>query len=151
MSEEEFYMCAGMPLKAIVNFLHESQKGCPATDEFVRAQIMARKINIKVFKDSEIEDLKLRFYKLIVRYHLHDHTWMEIFRAYQQMWDTPACQADGSDIQTPTLKMMCIYLMLAPFDKDRTEQLVRARTHACAWPPHAWPPQKKHQSRLCIV
>ena len=75
-----------------------------------------------MFKDDEIEDLKLRFYKLIVRYHLHEHTWMEIFRAYQSMWDTPCLMADETT-RTHTLKCMALYLMLSPFDKDRTEQL----------------------------
>lgn len=56
---------------------------CLDTQEFVRANIMSKKINTKVFKDTEIEDLKLRFYTMIVRYHTDSHNWMEIFRAYQ--------------------------------------------------------------------
>ena len=112
----------GMGKREKTDFILEQVRLCLDTDEFVRAQIMARKINIKVFKSDEIEDLKLRFYKLIVRYHLHEHTWMEIFRAYEAMWDTPSLQSDEA-VRTPTLKCMCLYLMLAPFDKDRTEQL----------------------------
>ena len=112
----------GMGKREKTSFILEQVRLCLDTDEFVRAQIMARKINVKVFKDVEIADLKLRFYELIVRYHLHEHTWMEIYRAYEAMWDTPSLQASDSE-RTSCLKSMCIYLMLSPFDKDRTEQL----------------------------
>ena len=112
----------GMGKREKTDFILEQVRLCLDTDEFVRAQIMARKINVKVFKDDEIEDLELRFYKLIVRYHLHEHTWMEIYRAYESMWGTPSLQSSEEE-RTHTLKCMCIYLMLSPFDKDRTEQL----------------------------
>jgi len=111
----------GMGKREKTDFILEQVRLCLDTDEFVRAQIMARKINVKVFKDEEIEDLKLRFYRLIVRYHLHEHTWIEIYRAYQSMWDTPS--KGGAQDSSHTLKCMCIYLFLSPFDKDRTEQL----------------------------
>lgn len=111
----------GMGKREKTDFILEQVRLCLDTDEFVRAQIMARKINVKVFKDEEIEDLKLRFYRLIVRYHLHEHTWIEIYRAYQSMWDTPS--KGGAQDSAHTLKCMCIYLFLSPFDKDRTEQL----------------------------
>ena len=112
----------GMGKREKTQFILEQVRLCLDTDEYVRAQIMARKINVKVFKDEEIHDLKLGFYRLIVRYHLHEHTWMEIYRGYEAMWHTPMLQSDDAQ-RTHTLKCMCIYLMLAPFDKDRTEQL----------------------------
>jgi len=112
----------GMGKREKTDFILEQVRLCLDTNEFVRAQIMARKINVKVFKDVEIEDLKLRFYRLIVRYHLHEHTWMEIYRAYESMWDTPSLQAND-DERTQALKMLCIYLMLAPFGMERTQQL----------------------------
>jgi 26S proteasome regulatory subunit N5 len=112
----------GMGKREKTNFILEQVRLCLDSGEFVRAQIMARKINVKVFKSDEIEDLKLTYYNLIVRYHMHECTWMEIFRAYQAMWDTPSLQADA-DAAAANLKRQCIFLMLSPADKDRTEQL----------------------------
>ena len=66
--------------------------------------------------------MKLTYYNLIVRYHMHEHNWMEIFLAYQAMWSTPSLQAEAEQ-RASNLKRQCVYLMLAPFDKDRTEQL----------------------------
>ena len=64
----------------------------------------------------------MTYYALIVRYHRHEHTWMEIFSGYQSMWDTPSLMSDA-DAKSTNLKRQCIYLMLSPFDKERTQQL----------------------------
>ena len=34
-------------------------------------------------QDPELDDLKIRYYSMIVRYQLHNKKWMEVFRAYQ--------------------------------------------------------------------
>jgi len=112
----------GMGKREKTDFILEQVRLCLDTNEFVRAQIMSRKINVKVFKDESIADLKLRYYEMIVRYHLHEHTWMEIFRAYQAMWDTPKLLEDEA-AKERCLKRQCLYLMLAPFDNERSESM----------------------------
>ena len=113
----------GMGKREKTAFILEQVRLCLDTEDYVRAHIMARKINVKVFKDTELSDLKLTFYGHIVRYHLHTQTWMEIFSAYQSMWDTPSLQADDAE-KTKNLKRQCIYLMLSPFSEERTQQLL---------------------------
>jgi len=112
----------GMGKREKTDFILEQVRLCLDTEDFIRAHIMARKVNVKVFKDAELEDLKLSYYGHIVRYHLHNHKWMEIFAAYQSMWDTPSLQAD-TEAKSTNLKRQCMYLMLSPFDKERTQQL----------------------------
>ena len=95
---------------------------CLDTDEFVRAAIMSKKINIKVFKDVEIADLKLRYYTMIVRYQTNSHNWMEMFRAYQAMWDTPLLQQDPPAADR-VLKMQVLFLVLAPYDSEQSDAM----------------------------
>lgn len=111
----------GMDKREKTSFILEQVRLCLDTKEFVRAQIMARKINIKVFKDVEIEDLKLAYYALIVRYHLHSHNWLEIFRAYQSMWGTPALMSDEA-ARSRCLKLQCLYLVLSPYDHEQVSR-----------------------------
>ena len=112
----------GMGKREKTAFILEQVRLCLDTEDFIRAHIMAKKIQVKVFKDTDLEDLKLNYYTNIVRYHLNEHTWMEIFSAYQAMWDTPSLQSD--DVAKATnLKRQCIYLMLSPFSMERTQQL----------------------------
>ena len=84
----------GMGKREKTAFILEQMRLCLDTKEYVRAQIMTRKINVKVFNDAEIEDLKLEYYGHIVRFHSHSHTWMEIFRAYQSMWGAKTLMED---------------------------------------------------------
>lgn len=95
---------------------------CLDTKDFVRAHIMAKKIQIKIFKDVELEDLKTRYYTLIVRYHTHTHNWMEIFRAYQAMFDSPTLQSDQATADR-CLKLQVLFLVLSPFDNEQSEQM----------------------------
>ena len=112
----------GMDKREKTEYILEQVRLCLDTEEFVRAQIMAKKINIKVFKDVEIDDLKLRYYAMIVRYHTHTHNWMEIFRAYQAMWDSPALQKDQA-LADRCLKMQVLFLVLSPFDNEQSDQM----------------------------
>lgn len=112
----------GMGKREKTTFILEQVRLCLDTKEFVRAQIMAKKINVKVFADEEIEDLKLTYYAMIVRYHLHTHAWMEIFSAYQAMWSAKSLQADDAK-RTRCLKLQCIYLMLSPYDNEQSDAM----------------------------
>eukprot|EP00239_Pterosperma_sp_CCMP1384_P009624 CAMPEP_0197863672 /NCGR_PEP_ID=MMETSP1438-20131217/41321_1 /TAXON_ID=1461541 /ORGANISM="Pterosperma sp., Strain CCMP1384" /LENGTH=207 /DNA_ID=CAMNT_0043481661 /DNA_START=57 /DNA_END=677 /DNA_ORIENTATION=+ len=44
MSEETFYLLAGKPLPDMVQYLHETQLGGPATDEFVKEFLALKKV-----------------------------------------------------------------------------------------------------------
>ena len=112
----------GMGKREKTDFILEQVRLCLDTKEYVRAQIMARKINTKVFADAEIEDLKLKYYSLIVRYHNHSRAWMEIFRAYQAMWGTKSIMEDKAACER-NLKMQCIYLMLSAYDNEHNDQM----------------------------
>ena len=112
----------GMDKREKTEYILEQVRLCLDTDEFVRAQIMAKKINVKVFKNVELDDLKLRYYGMIVRYHVHSHNWMEIFRAYQSMWDSPSLKADQAAADR-CLKMQVLYLALSPFDNEQSSEL----------------------------
>mmetsp|Transcript_4642 Transcript_4642/g.7740 ORF Transcript_4642/g.7740 Transcript_4642/m.7740 type:complete len:443 (+) Transcript_4642:44-1372(+) len=112
----------GMDKREKTEFILEQVRLCLDTKEYVRAQIMAKKINIKVFKDVEIEDLKLRYYTLIVRYHTHTHAWMEIFRAYQAMWGAKTLEADVAKADR-VLKLQVLFLVLSPFDSEQSSAM----------------------------
>ena len=122
MQDTQVETLGGMDKREKTTFILEQVRLCLDTGDFVRAQIMAKKISTKVFKDPDLEELKLRYYALIVRYERHGHNWMAIFRAFQArrapsdaphrhrpassqrarccvcvpqaMWDSPGLQAD---------------------------------------------------------
>jgi len=112
----------GMDKREKTEFILEQVRLCLDTNEFVRANIMSKKINTKVFKDKEIDDLKLRYYAMVVRYHTHSHDWMEIFRAYQAMWSTDLLQKDKAAADR-VLKLQVLFLVLSPFDNEQSDAM----------------------------
>ena len=51
----------GMDKREKTEFILEQIRLCLAVGDHIRAYIVARKIQVKVFKDPEIEDLKIRY------------------------------------------------------------------------------------------
>jgi len=122
MQDTQVETLGGMDRREKTDFILEQVRLCLETKDYIRAHIMAKKIQLKVFKDVELDDLKLRYYTMIVQYHLHSHNWMEIFRAYQAMWSSPALQADEAQAHR-VLKLQVLYLALSPFDNEQSEAL----------------------------
>lgn len=122
MQDTQVETLGGMDRREKTEFILEQVRLCLDTDDFVRAQIMAKKIQTKVFKDVEIDDLKTRYYTLIVRYHMHSHDWLDIYRAYREMWSSPSL-SDDVPAAHRCLKLQVLYLVLSPYDNEQSEQM----------------------------
>jgi 26S proteasome regulatory subunit N5 len=59
-----------------VEFILEQMRLCLAKQDLVRTQIISKKINTKFFNDAEQQDLKLKYYNLMVS---HDDEFCEHF------------------------------------------------------------------------
>lgn len=134
LSQARIVMCdtvvetlGGMDKREKTDFILEQVRLCLDTSDYIRANIMSKKINVKVFKDTELEDLKIRYYTMIVRYHKHtssDHKcdWMEIFRAYQAMWNSPSLKSDEAAAHR-CLKLQVVYLLLSAYDSEQSSEM----------------------------
>jgi len=122
MQDTQVETLGGMDRREKTEFILEQVRLCLETKDFIRAHIMAKKIQVKVFKDVDLDDLKMRYYSMIVRYHLHSHNWMEIFRAYQAMWASPSLASDEA-ASSKVLKQQALYLALSPYDNEQSDAL----------------------------
>lgn len=122
MQDTQVETLGGMDRREKTEFILEQVRLCLDTDDFVRAHIMAKKIQTKVFKDVELDDLKMRYYTLIVRYHMHSHNWLDIYRSYRAMWTSPSLASDAPAAHR-CLKLQVLYLVLSPFDNEQSEQM----------------------------
>ena len=127
MQDTQVETLGGMDKREKTEFILEQIRLCLAVGDHIRAYIVARKIQVKVFKDPEIEDLKIRYYGLITRYQRHMKNWLEIFSAHQATFDSPSVQGDEAASHR-CLKLQVIYLVLAPYDKDQWDQMQRLAT-----------------------
>jgi hypothetical protein len=60
--------------------------------------------------DAAVQHLKLRFYRLLTRYHAHDSNYLEMARASQSIYHTPVVQADDAarNAVSDTSAMLCV-------------------------------------------
>jgi len=119
-----------------IAFILEQVRLCLAKDDFIRAQILARKISPRAFKIKKGEakgeigiegtaieeadegiptlpELKLQYYQMMVQYHLHYNNYLEVCRSYRAIYEDEAVAADPSKWM-PILKKVCWYAVLSP-------------------------------------
>ncbi|XP_022851232.1 26S proteasome non-ATPase regulatory subunit 12 homolog A-like isoform X2 [Olea europaea var. sylvestris] len=119
-------------------FILEQVRLCLDRQDYVRAQILSRKISPRVFEaetskekkkpkegESVVEEppadipslleLKKIYYQLMIRYHSHSNDYLEICRCYKAIYEIPSVKEDPSQ-WIPVLRKICWYLVLSPHD-----------------------------------
>eukprot|EP01117_Protostelium_nocturnum_P001169 TRINITY_DN1148_c0_g1_i1.p1 TRINITY_DN1148_c0_g1~~TRINITY_DN1148_c0_g1_i1.p1 ORF type:complete len:479 (-),score=187.46 TRINITY_DN1148_c0_g1_i1:51-1361(-) len=88
--------------------------------DYIKANIIANKISRKALKDKDFEDLKLRFYELLVQQYSHDSKYLDISKSYFEMYDTPKVQADPA-LWAKSLELAVVFVVLAPFNNEQSD------------------------------
>jgi 26S proteasome regulatory subunit N5 len=130
-----------------IAYILDQVRLCLERKDFVRAQILSRKISPRAFsslstgvvKKGEstgeigiegttieapapgtptLEELKLAYYNLMVRYYSHESDYLEMCRAYRAVLDTPSVEADPVQWEA-ALKKAAWYAVLAPKDSHQ--------------------------------
>ncbi|XP_068647420.1 26S proteasome non-ATPase regulatory subunit 12 homolog A-like [Aristolochia californica] len=121
-----------------IAFILEQVRLCLDRQDYMRAQILSRKISSRVFDvdlskekkkpkegDAVVEEapadipslleLKRIYYELMIRYHSHNNDYLEISRSYKAIYEIPSVKEDPSQ-WIPVLRKICWYLVLSPHD-----------------------------------
>jgi len=92
--------------------------------DFVRAVIIARKITERSLSIPEHQDLKIEFFKLMIRYHVEKKSWIDIAKAYLSIYDTEKVKSDEK-IFSEILANAVSYLILSPWDNLSSDLMHR--------------------------
>ncbi len=120
---------------------------------WVRVRVGSRKINRVYLKEPETavrggrlhdckliptQDIKLRYYDLMVHLALQDDAYLEACSAYQEVWDTEEVKKDQSRelnanhssvwcyrilIVVQVIENIIIYVILAPYNNEQSDML----------------------------
>merc|ERR1712136_17025 len=71
-----------------VDFILEQMRLCLAKDDFIRAQIISKKISTRYFEEEGTEDYKLRFYKLMIQVDLHEGSYLAVCKHFKAIYET---------------------------------------------------------------
>jgi 26S proteasome regulatory subunit N5 len=97
-----------------------------AKKDYVRAAITAKKVSAKVLAEPGFEDVKVKFYTLMIEHHTHEDSIIDLFRDNHAIYDTKTVQEAEDKAQCKThLEAAVIYLMLSAHDNERNDMLHR--------------------------
>lgn len=122
MQELQVETYGSMEKREKIDFLLEQMRLCLLKGDFIRTQIISRKISTKAFLDEEYHDLKLRYYELMIKLDQHNASYLSVCKHYKQIYDTPRIK-DNFALMSEALKNVVIYLLLSPFDNEQQQIL----------------------------
>jgi len=95
--------------------------------DYVRTQIISKKINPKLLETDDLQDLKIQYYQYMVKFHLHEKKFLDVSKDYLAIYNTPSVQSDEAKWKD-ALAAHAGYLTLAMFDNEQHDMLNRLIT-----------------------
>mmetsp|Transcript_24771 Transcript_24771/g.58867 ORF Transcript_24771/g.58867 Transcript_24771/m.58867 type:complete len:479 (+) Transcript_24771:24-1460(+) len=126
MQEVQVETYGSMEKEEKVDYILEQIRLCLDNGDLIRGTIVSKKITPKSFKDDQLQELKIRYYKLLVRIHNQKDDYLELANAYYAMLQTPIVQEDAAQWM-PIMKSVIVYLVLSKHDnhqKDFVERML---------------------------
>lgn len=101
-----------------VELILEQMRLCLAKQDYIRTQIISKKINTKFFDDEGTQDLKLKFYRLMMELDQHEGSYLATCKHYRAVLNTPSIQAVAEERQSAA-QAVVLYLILAPHENEQ--------------------------------
>ncbi|KAK9823540.1 hypothetical protein WJX72_003562 [[Myrmecia] bisecta] len=127
-----------------IAFILEQVRLCLDRKDFIRAQILARKVSTRAFAEipgkkgeaagevgiegtiieaaepgtPSLQELKLTYYHHLIRYHAHNNNYLEICRCYKAIYETDSV-ANDPEQWIPVLKKIVWFVVLASTSSDQ--------------------------------
>merc|ERR1719198_1061009 len=98
-----------------------------AKKDFVRTQIVSKKLNPKLLEADDFQDLKVQYYEYMVQYWLHEEKFLDVSKSYLAIFNTPNVQADETKWK-PALTAHALYLTLSMYDNEQNDMLHKLDT-----------------------
>lgn len=120
-----------LEVKEKVEFILYQMKLVLMRKDFVRVQILSRKISKRHIGEKGLEGQKVQFYLNMIEYYVHEKMLMEVAQAYQTIFDTlHALEAEDAQKIDPEHKTkerafqnFVLYLLLSPYENDKVDLL----------------------------
>ncbi|CAG0902441.1 unnamed protein product [Darwinula stevensoni] len=109
-----------MDRKEKVELILEQMRLCIAKKDYIRTQIISKKINVKFFDEEGTEELKLKYYRLMIEVDQHEGSYMSICKHYRAIYNTPGIKNDIEQRRL-VLKNIVLYLLLSPYDNEQAD------------------------------
>ncbi|KAL4240432.1 26S proteasome non-ATPase regulatory subunit 12 [Mactra antiquata] len=115
-----------MEKKEKVEFILEQMRLCLAKKDFIRTQIISKKINTKFFDDPGTTELKLKYYQLMIDLDEHEGSYLAICKHYRAVYDTTEIK-ENQEKAKEALRYVVLYLILSPYDNEQSDMIHRVK------------------------
>ena len=126
LQELQIETYGSMDKREKVELILEQMRFCLAKKDFVRTQIISKKIHTKFFEDESFQDLKFKYYKLMIELDENEGLYLSICKHYLAVYNTPSIQQDASK-KLEVLKKCVIYIVLAPYNNEQSDLINRIK------------------------
>ncbi|XP_037571241.1 LOW QUALITY PROTEIN: 26S proteasome non-ATPase regulatory subunit 12-like [Dermacentor silvarum] len=126
MQELQVETFGSMEKREKVELILEQMRLCLARQDYIRTQIISKKIAPKFFDDVAQQDLKMRYYKLMIELDQHESSYLAICKHYSALYRTESIQKDETQ-RKEALRNMLLFLMLSPHDNEQHDLIHRAK------------------------
>jgi 26S proteasome regulatory subunit N5 len=110
-----------MKIKEKTEYILEQMRLCLKKKDFVRAQIISRKINPKVFEAEDMADLKIRFNQQMISYFLDQKNYLEVAKCYWEIFETVKSEEDKLEY----LRLLVIFVILSTHNNEQSDFINR--------------------------
>lgn len=102
-----------------VEFILEQMRLLLAKNDYSRTQLISRKISERFFNKEEYDDLKIRYYLLLIQYGAHEKKFLDVCQYHLNIADTKSVQENPEKLQN-VLKGAVIYCTLSPYGLEQS-------------------------------
>ncbi|CAK5280619.1 unnamed protein product [Mycena citricolor] len=91
--------------------------------EWIKVRVGGRKVNEDFLTEKNNEDLKLKYYDLMIQHALHGSTYLDAAKYYHKVWETPSIKEDSNGVGKTALEHIVYYIVLATHDNEQSDML----------------------------
>jgi 26S proteasome regulatory subunit N5 len=97
---------------------------CLEKKDYIRTQLISKKIHPKVLAEPEFEQIKINFNNLMIKYNHNERSHLEIAKCYFQIYNTPIIKEKETD-WIKQLKLIVLYVVLAEHNNEQADFINR--------------------------
>jgi len=127
LQEMQVETFGSMEKREKVELILEQMRLCLAKKDFVRTQIISKKVQTKYFDAEDMQDLKFKYYNLMIELDQNEDAYLNICKHHMAIYNTPSVKEDVKK-RASILKNCSVYIILAPYDNEQSDLISRLKT-----------------------
>jgi len=103
----------------------KSGSGAGGESEWIKVRVGGRKVNESFLAQKENEDLKLKYYDMMIQFALNQSTYLDAAKYYYKVWETTSIKEDEQGKGREALENIVYYMVLSPHDNEQSDMINR--------------------------